>query len=278
MDLEGKKKTARFASEVLDALDRGATIPSFVARHPDFDWDEGYRVAAEVLKLRRVRGERTVGRKIGFTNRNIWAEYGATAPIWAHIYDRTLIRAAGQQAVVSLKGSARPRLEPEIAFQLKSPLGAGSVDPETVLHSVEWYAPSFEIVDCHFAGWKFGPADAAADFSLHWRLIVGTPCLLRALDIPALATQLRDCRVGLSKNGVVADRGVGANALGHPLSALVHLVEVLSRQPQFEPLAAGEIITTGTLTAALPVAPGEVWSSRYEGLPGVTGLSLTFTE
>ena len=278
MGLEDKMDTARIARELLAALDSGSTIPSIVARGPGFGWDEGYRVAAELLALRRARGERTVGRKIGFTNRNIWAEYGATAPIWAHIYDRTLIRASDRQAAVSLKGSVRPRLEPEIAFKLKAPLPAGSSDPETVLRSIEWYAPSFEIVDCHFADWKFGPADAAADFSLHWRLIVGTPCQLRSVEIPALATQLRDCRVALSRNGVVADRGVGANALGHPLSALVHLAAALSRQPQFEPLAAGEIITTGTLTAAMPIAPGEVWSSRYEGLPGVTGLSLTFTE
>ena len=82
--------------------------------------------------------------------------------------------------------------------------------------------------------------------------------------------------VTLRKNGDVADRGVGANALGHPASALAHLAAVLARQPQFEPLAAGEIITTGTLTAAMPIEPGEVWSSEYDGLP-VSGLTLTFT-
>jgi 2-oxo-3-hexenedioate decarboxylase len=278
MGLEDKLDTARIARELLNALDSGSTIPSIVARNPGFGWDEGYRVAAELIKLRRARGEHTVGRKIGFTNRNIWAEYGATAPIWAHIYERTLVRASDQQAAVSLTGSARPRLEPEIAFKLKAPLPAGTVDPGKILRSIEWYAPSFEIVDCHFADWKFGPADAAADFSLHWRLIVGTPCQLRSVEIPALITQLRDCRVTLSRNGAIADRGVGANALGHPLSALAHVAEVLSRQPQFEPLAAGEIITTGTLTAALPIRPGETWSSRYEGLPGVEGLTLTFTE
>jgi 2-oxo-3-hexenedioate decarboxylase len=268
----------KFARELLDALDRGGTIPSIVERNPGFDWVQGYAVAAEILRLLRSRGERPVGRKIGFTNRNIWAEYGATAPIWAHIYDRTLVRAIGQQSAVPLKGSVRPRLEPEIAFKLKAPLPAGNSDPEILLRSIEWYAASFEIVDCHFADWKFGPADAAADFSLHWRLIVGTPCQLRSTEFPALVTQLRDCRVTLSRNGSVADRGVGANALGHPLSALAHLAESLSRQPQFEPLGAGEIISTGTLTAALPIAPGEVWSSRYEGLPGVTGLTLILTE
>jgi 2-keto-4-pentenoate hydratase len=79
------------SSELLEALDNGRTIPSIVERNPGFGWDDGYRIAAEILRMRRARGERTVGRKIGFTNRSIWAEYGATAPIWAHVYDRTLV-------------------------------------------------------------------------------------------------------------------------------------------------------------------------------------------
>jgi 2-oxo-3-hexenedioate decarboxylase len=270
-------KTASIARELLDALDKGGTILSVVGRIPGFGWDEGYAVAAEILRLRRARGERTVGRKIGLTNRNIWAEYGATAPIWAHVYDRTLVYAAGDRAMVSLNGSARPRLEPEIAFKLKAPLAAGVTDPVRILERIEWVAASFEIVDCHFADWKFKPADSAADFALHWRLVVGAPHPISAHEIPAIATQLHDCRVTLSRNGEVRDRGVGANALGHPASALAHLAEVLSHQPAFEPLAAREIITTGTLTAAMPIQTGETWSSSYEGLPGVTGLTLSFT-
>jgi len=262
---------------LIGALDRGGTIPSIVGRDPAFGWNEAYAVAAEIVKRRRARGEKTVGRKIGFTNRNIWAEYGATAPIWAHVYDQTLIQASGGHATVSLKGSARPRLEPEIAFKLKAPLSANAREPARVLEAIEWYAPSFEIVDCHFDQWKFKSADSAADFALHWRLIMGPPCPVSRADIARLVAQLGECRVTLSRNGAVADSGVGANALGHPATALAHLAEVLSRQPAFEPLAAGEIVTTGTLTAALPIKPGEKWASRYEGLPGVTGIELTFT-
>jgi len=268
----------QIARELIEALDNGGTISSIVGRRPGFGWDEGYAVAAEILKLRRARGERTVGRKIGFTNRNIWAEYGATAPIWAHVYDRTFVFASDHRASVSLKNSARPRLEPEIAFRLKAPLPAGVTDPASVLRSIEWVAPSFEIVDCHFADWNFKSAESVADFSLHWRLIVGMPRELRAGDIPALVSQLRDCKITLGKDGVVVDRGSGSNALGHPAAAMAHLAEVLARQSAFEPLAAGEIVTTGTLTAAMPIKPGEKWSSSYEGLPGVTGLALTFTD
>ncbi len=268
--------TKQIAQELLAALDAGTTIPSILARHPGFGWDEGYAVSAQLLGLRRARGERTVGRKIGFTNRNIWAEYGATSPIWAHVYDRTLQRAADHRATVSVRGSVQPRLEPEIAFGMKTGLAAGVDDPRKMLDAIEWFAPSFEIVDCHLAAWKFHSAESAADFALHWRLIVGTPTVIRESDKAALVNQLHDCQVTLKKDGVVADRGVGANALGHPASALAHLATVLSRQPYFEPLAAGEIITTGTLTAAMPIKPGEVWTSEYAGLP-VTGLTLQFT-
>jgi 2-oxo-3-hexenedioate decarboxylase len=265
------------AAELLEALDQGKVIPSIVARRPHFDDDAAYRVAADIVSARRRRGEQTVGRKIGFTNRSIWPEYGATAPIWAHVYDGSVQDAADDRAVVSLRGSVQPRLEPEIAFRLKAALPAGIDDPERVLAAVEWMAPSFEIVDCHFADWKFSPPESVADFSFHWRLIVGARCPIRSPQIPALIEQVRDCRVVLSRNGQEADRGVGANALGHPAAALAHLVRVLARQPQFEPLAPGEVVTTGTLTAAMPIRPGERWSSRYEGLPGVAGLTLHFT-
>jgi 2-keto-4-pentenoate hydratase len=176
-----------------------------------------------------------------------------------------------------LQGSAQPRLEPEIAFRLKAPVAPGCHEPEKVLEAIEWYAPSFEIVCCHFPHWKFKPADSAADFSFHWRLVVGTPVAVRREDIAALAAQLRDCKVTLSREQLVLARGVGANALDHPALALAFLADMLARQPQFEPLAAGEIITTGTLTAAMPVKPGETWSSSYTGLRGVAGLKLTLT-
>ncbi len=69
------------------------------------------------------------------------------------------------------------------------------------------------------------------------------------------------------------DRGVGANALDHPALALAFLADLVGRESGFDALAAGEIITTGTLTAALPILAGETWNSEYGGLP-VTGLRL----
>ncbi len=265
-----------FAKELLAAWDDGRIVSSVAARHPAFNWDDAYAVSAEITRLRRARGEKTVGRKIGFTNRNIWPQYDMTSPIWHHVYDRTLIHSQNSVATLSLAGSSQPLIEPEIAFKLRGPVPVNCDDPAQILQAIEWYAPSFEIVCCHFANWKCTPAEYAADFSLHWRLIMGTPVAVSE-DLATLSRQLHDCTIALSKNGGVMDRGAGANALGHPALALGFLAGIVARQPAFDPLSAGEVITTGTLTSALPVKAGETWQSRYEGLPGVAGLTLRFT-
>jgi 2-oxo-3-hexenedioate decarboxylase len=50
---------------------------------------------------------------------------------------------------------------------------------------------------------------------------------------------------------------------------------VLARLPQFPPLAAGEVVTTGSLTSALLVAPGETWSTTLSGI-ALPPLAITF--
>ena len=60
-----------------------------------------------------------------------------------------------------------------------------------------------------------------------------------------------------------------------PLLALAHLIQALARQPEAPPLSAGEIVTTGVITDAHPVAAGETWTTELRGLP-LPGLRLTF--
>jgi 2-keto-4-pentenoate hydratase len=90
-----------------------------------------------------------------------------------------------------------------------------------------------------------------------------------------LAAALPEFTLKLRRGDAVIDTGVGANVLDSPALALVHLAGVLAGQPQFPPLAAGEIVTTGTVTDAWGVAPGETWTSDYGAL-GLPGMTLTF--
>jgi 2-oxo-3-hexenedioate decarboxylase len=260
------------ASELLDALDRNVLIAPITAREPDFDPEAAYQVGAELLRRRSARGERPIGRKIGFTNRTIWPEYGVYTPIWAHVYDRTVTWLADTTGRLAIGHLAQPRIEPEIVlyFNRVPPV---TRDESELLACVDWIAPGYEIVQSHFPDWKFQAADTIAAFGLHGALLVGPP---RAVaELPDLVASLRSFTVSLARDGQVQAQGGGANVLDSPLLAAAHLLTLLQQQPELEPLRAGEIVTTGTLTAALPISSGESWSTELSGID-LDGLRVEF--
>lgn len=252
--------------------DSGGVVAPFSGRYRGLDACAGYRAAARLHALRLARGWKMLGRKIGFTNRTIWPRYGVYQPIWGALYDRTVVFAQGDRATVPLAGLAQPRIEPEICFGLKTAPPV-TRDADALLGAIEWVAHSVEIVQCHHPAWKLKIADCTADNGLHGRLVVGTPIPVR--ELAGLGAKLPALKVALRKGDEVVDRGVGANVLDSPLQALAFLVDILAQQAEAPPLAAGEIVSTGTLTDAHPVAPGESWSTAFEGLP-LNGLELSF--
>ena len=98
-------------------LGTGRQIAPFTDRDSHFSLGDAYRVTAAVRAKREQRGERVVGRKIGFTNRTIWDEYDVHAPMWGYMYDST-VRDAAEAPPVSVSRFAEPRIEPEIIFGL----------------------------------------------------------------------------------------------------------------------------------------------------------------
>jgi 2-keto-4-pentenoate hydratase len=137
-------------------------------------------------------------------------------------------------------------------------------------------AHGFEIVVCPFPNWKFDAVDAIAAFGLHGSLIIGEPKLLSAATRRNLAAVLADASVSLSCSAgdsiSLRAAGFGSDVLDSPVHALWHLHQLLQSQPQFAPLAAGEIIATGTLTDAYPIEAGQTWTTAFSGvtLPGLT--------
>jgi 2-keto-4-pentenoate hydratase len=261
--------TDAVATELLHALDNQSIIEPFTRRDHEFDNRVAYDVSAEILRRRRARGEKPIGRKIGFTNRLIWEEYGVSAPMWGHVYDRTVTFLSEPSGHLAISHLSQPRIEPEIMLHFReSPQHAR--DDEELLSTIDWIAHGFEIVQTHFLDWKFGLADTVADFGLHGALLVGPPQPVARFD--DLVRTLRTFTIALAKGGSNAARGAGANVLDGPLPAALFLLRVLRDQTLFDPIAAGEIVTTGTLTPALPICSGETWTTSLGGidLPGVT--------
>lgn len=270
-------QTNRYAHQLLDARASAQQIAP-LSSHEPLSIAEGYDIAKCILDIRIAQGELPVGRKIGFTNHTIRPKYGQQepiqAPIWATMFDATVRYTDHNRGVQDLAGAVQPRIEPELVFKLaKTP--APDATLAELSDCIDWMAHAFEIVVCPFPDWKFEAADAIAAFGLHGSLIVGEPRRLTTVNRRRLAEVLAMASVSLSCGGVLRAAGFGSDVLGSPVHALWHLHQVLKTQPQFAPLAAGEIITTGTWTDAYAIQPGETWTSAFSGIT-LPGLTISF--
>ena len=224
--------------------------------------------------MRRQRGEHPVGRKIGFTNRTIWAQYGVHAPIWGDMYDTT-VRDVPVSLEFALGRLPEPLIEPEIVFGMaRTP--APDMDDAALLGCIEWVAHGFEIVQSIFPNWKFTAADTIAGNGLHGALLVGPLHRVSTTNAPEWLGVLGNFEIALSRDGTLIDRGAAEVVLGGPLKALAHLVGLLARDAHNPALRPGEIVTTGTVTRAFPIAAGERWTTTLSGI-ALEGLSVRFT-
>ena len=250
--------TAR-AVALLAALDGVQLRPLPSASEAGFDLLAAFAVADELRRLRMARGERPLGYKIGFTNRGIWDRYGVHAPIWGPIWSTTVERVKGGEVSVSLAPFSQPRLEPEIMFGLASAPRAGMSEAELAA-CIEWVAHGYEIVHTHYADWRFKAADTVADFALHGRLLVGAPVAMTSFADPA--RELAAVHVALLRDGATIDEGVSSIVLDGPLTALRLWVDAMAAQREQWPIVAGDIVTTGTITDAAPMRPGQRFETR----------------
>jgi 2-oxo-3-hexenedioate decarboxylase len=112
------------ASAILDARAEKRQREPFTAADPGFSLADAYAVTAELRRMRVARGERPAGRKIGFTNRNIWAEYSVFEPIWGDIYDSG-VQTLEPGGAIGVGHLPEPRIEPEIVLGIERDLSPG---------------------------------------------------------------------------------------------------------------------------------------------------------
>lgn len=259
------------ADEVLSVLGQGRQVKPFTRRDPGFDLAEAYAIAGLVRERREARGEKAVGRKIGFTNRAVWDGAGITGPIWNYMYAHTVHDLAAAGSAVSVAGYPEPRIEPEIVVHFARQPEAGMAEAE-LMGCIDWVAHGFEIVHSIFPGWQLKAADAVAACGVHTALLTG-PKHEVSKDRVQWMHSIGSFDIELSNGRDIKRLGHARNVLGGPLSAIRHCMDVIAHHPGSEPIAAGEIVTSGTLTEAMPVAAGETWTTHLSGTD-LAGLRL----
>src|SRR5690349_2068244 len=78
------------ADEAFSTIGTGKQIAPFSSRPGGLNIEDARRVLPLLRQKFICCGETIVGRKIGFTNRTIWPQYGVYAPNWGYMTDRTV--------------------------------------------------------------------------------------------------------------------------------------------------------------------------------------------
>ncbi len=140
-----------------------------------------------------------------------------------------------------------PRCEPEIAFWMREDLAGEHVTAAGVLAATGAVCPAIDVLG--------SPAAAGAGFVLGGQL-----------TSPA-GLDLRLTGVTLEKNGELIATAAGAAVLGHPAASVACLVRALAAHGRG--LAAGQVVLSGGLTEAVPVAPGDVLVASFDRLGAI---------
>ena len=252
------------AEEIIAARAAGGRLAPFTGRVSGFGLAEAYQVAG-IVACRRAARSPVVGRKIGFTNPALWEKAGLTQPVWGSMFEESVTRTrpGGQAPAISMAGAVEPKIECEVVVVLRSTPEKGDRGAAVARHVAE-IGLGFEVVDSPYPGWNMRPADAVAAGGIHHGLAVGP--LVPVDDPEAVAAAMAALVVSMARAPAddlaaavhVAD-GAGRMVLGNPLDAVGVLAEMAADQGN--PLQAGEVITTGTLTPPLPAAAGEFYGA-----------------
>jgi 2-keto-4-pentenoate hydratase len=254
------------AHELLSAFETGQMISALPSSRPGFDLNVAYAVEAKLKQLRGSGGHRAVGRKVGYANKAMWRVLKLETLVWAHMYDDTVHHSNNNAATLTLAHTRSLKIEPEIVFGLKQPMASGGLDAAAALAQADWLALGFEIIDCPFTGWQFQPSDFVASFGLHAALVIGEKMHLQPESIAKLVDELPRFTVRMSKSGEFVEEGSGKNSLRSPALCLAELGGAIIRRFPDQPLSAGEIVSSGTLTAGHPTERGDRWLAEVEGL------------
>ncbi|HZZ51991.1 MAG TPA: fumarylacetoacetate hydrolase family protein [Pseudonocardia sp.] len=234
-------------------------IPPFTDDDPSLGMADGYAIQKELVPLLLADGDRIVGYKVGVTSAAMQKLIGIDSPDYGPVFAST-VYADGD--TIPLDKFIQPKVEAEIVFVLGSRLAGPGVTTMDARRAIAGAAASMEIVDSRIEDWRIKLADTVADLASNGAVAISSRL------VPLDGLNPRMVGMTITRNGELLDTGAGAAALGDPVAVVAWLANVLGEDGVA--LEPGHLVMTGSLHAAEPMAPGDVFRAEFDRLGAVT--------
>ena len=255
-------ETGSLAVRLAAARVTGGTVTPFAGEGPR-DTEGAYRLQDEIAS---ALGPVSEAWKVGSTSREAQIKLGTTEPASARIPARYRCHSGGSLAVYAAHDLW---VEGEFALRLGTelPPRAAAYDRAEVIAAIDGVAPALEIVGCRLSSGIAGAGRflITADGGANVGFVTG-PVIedWQAFDLPSHRLVVR-C------NDIKVAEGSGVRALGDPVNVLVWLA---NHQRRRTGIPAGAMVSTGTCTGLVRIAPGDRLLGDF-GTIGAVEIHLT---
>lgn len=222
------------------------------------DWPDPAPSMEDAMALQAAAFEQlnspSVGWKVGATNEAAQKGFNIDAPFYGPMAEAAVMANDGELTKTPCVGAC----EPEYAFKLARdyPASGEAISAETAADAVDTLHIAIEVI-----GRTIGNPDYAnglgvtMDFGGNVAFVVG-PEVANWQD-QDLANTAVDSKV----DGDVVASGNGQPVMGNPINSLVWLAQTLAADGK--QIKAGEWVSTGTCTAAIPAAAGTTYTATF---------------
>lgn len=244
--------------EIADALKKAektcTPIEPISKSYSDLDIKDAYKIQLININKEITSGYKITGKKIGLTSAAMQNSLGVDQPDFGHLLDKMEVR----NNSVARSKLLQPKVEGEISFVLKKDLQGPDLTAEDVIEATDYVAASIEIVDSRIENWKINIVDTVADNASSAMYVISDKRVdPRQVDLKTISMELY-------KNGEKIYSGVGADVLGDPAYSVAWLANTLWEYGVA--LKKGEVVLSGSLTAALPAEAGDEFKAVFSQL------------
>ncbi|WP_425039735.1 2-oxo-hept-4-ene-1,7-dioate hydratase [Primorskyibacter sp. S187A] len=242
---------AQAAADLLQAEATGAQIGLLTKRHPEMGMDDAYAIQNAIARAKLEQGRRIIGWKIGLTSKAMQYALNIDVPDSGILFDDMLFE---HGTTVPAGRFIQPRIEAEIAFVMKAPLGGPDVTRDEVIAATDYVAPSIEILDTRIqrvdpeTGAPRTVFDTISDNAANAGVVLGPQ------KHAVAACDLRWVGAITSRNGAVEETGLGAGVLNDPVESVVWLARRMAQYGQS--IAPGQIILSGSFIRPIECPSG----------------------